>query len=326
MGAVAALPPFAKGLHEIADGCFAYLQPDGGWGLSNAGLVAEDSHSLLIDTLFDLANASEMLAAIRHLVPAAAKVGTVVNTHFHPDHTGGNTLFDGATIVASNVAIEETRRMLEGEDLYGKILRDWRNYGEAGAYLQEIMGSRFALSFDRPSLPSLGFETGLELQVGTKLVHVVKLGPAHTAGDVVVYLPKERVLYTGDILFNEVHPAVTGQPVSAWLTACERLLTWAVDVIVPGHGPVADLSAVRRQRDYLLYLQREAKARFQAGLDLWEAAHEISLDGYPGWADEERVLMTLNSLYRELGATPVDPLELLAMAYRFRRARRGTSP
>lgn len=323
MGETRALPPFTEGLHEIGNGCFAYLQPDGGWGLSNAGMLAEGDQSLLIDTLFDLPRTRVMLQAMRRAIPAAARINTVVNTHSHPDHTAGNALLDGATIIASQTTIDEMRRRIEGEDLYGKILRDWRLYGEAGAYLHEVMGSRFALTFDSHSLPTQGFDTEVDLRVGTKVVRVVKLGPAHTGGDAVVYVPQDRVLYTGDVLFNEVHPAVTGQPVSAWIATCERLLTWDIEVIVPGHGPVADLSAVRRQRDYFIYFRREAKARFDAGLGLWQAAQEISLDSFRGWADEERILMTLHALYEELGAPRVPPLEVLAMAYRLRREKRG---
>lgn len=314
---------FSKGLHDIGNGCFAWLQPDGGWGLSNAGLVADGGESLLVDTLFDLPLTHEMVSAMRAAVPAAAHIGTVVNTHFHPDHTAGNSLLPDATVIASRDAIEDMQRMSGGHDLYGTILRNWSSYGDAGAYLQEVMGSRFELDLSGLRLPSRSFETQLQLQVGDKEVRLIKLGPAHTRGDVVVYLPRERVLYTGDVLFHEVHPAVAGEPVSAWLAVCDRLLGWDIDVVVPGHGPMGDLSAVRYLRDYLAYFQREARVRYDAGLSLWDAAHDIVLDTFRGWADEERILMTLAALYREFGAPPADPVQVLGMAHRYRRAKLG---
>src|SRR5438477_1815291 len=98
---------FTRGLHDVGSGCFAWLQPDGGWGLSNAGLVVDCDQALLVDTLFDLPLTRQMLTVMRAAVPAAAHIGTVVNTHFHPDHTGGNALLEGATIVASRAAMEE---------------------------------------------------------------------------------------------------------------------------------------------------------------------------------------------------------------------------
>ncbi len=98
---------YERGLTEVGDGIYAYLQPDGGWGWSNAGLVSEGDASLLIDTLFDLRLTEQMLAEMRRAVPAAAQIGTLVNTHANGDHCYGNSLLEGSTIVASERAAEE---------------------------------------------------------------------------------------------------------------------------------------------------------------------------------------------------------------------------
>ena len=92
--------PYSLGLHEVADGCHAYLQPDGGWGYSNAGLVVGDGASMLVDTLFDLRLTAEMLAAMSH-VTGPAPIGTVVNTHANGDHCYGNQLVADREIIAS---------------------------------------------------------------------------------------------------------------------------------------------------------------------------------------------------------------------------------
>src|SRR5258705_13853171 len=97
---------YSKGLHDLGDGCYAYLQPDGGWGWSNAGLIVGDGSSLLVDTLFDLRLTGEMLAAME-TVTTAAPIGTLVNTHANGDHCYGNELVNGAEIVASSAAAEE---------------------------------------------------------------------------------------------------------------------------------------------------------------------------------------------------------------------------
>src|SRR6266576_5965870 len=92
---------YVKGLHEVGGGLYAYLQPDGSWGWSNAGLVVDGERTLLIDTLFDLKLTEEMLRAMRDAVPAAASIDTLVNTHANGDHCYGNQLLGGARIVAS---------------------------------------------------------------------------------------------------------------------------------------------------------------------------------------------------------------------------------
>ena len=83
--------PYTRGLYEIAGGVFAYLQPDGGWGWSNAGLVVDGKSSLLIDTLFDLNLTGEMLAAMRRATAAARSIDVVVNTHANGDHCWGTS-------------------------------------------------------------------------------------------------------------------------------------------------------------------------------------------------------------------------------------------
>src|SRR5438105_3980166 len=98
---------YTKGLHEIGDGLFAWLQPDGSWGWSNAGLVSGGDTSLLVDTLFDLRLTAEMLEHMRSAVPAARQIATVVNTHANGDHCFGNQLVSSAEIVASTATAKE---------------------------------------------------------------------------------------------------------------------------------------------------------------------------------------------------------------------------
>ena len=97
---------YTLGLHEIAEGTHAYLQPDGGWGWSNAGLIVGDGASLLVDTLFDLRITQRMLD---HMAPftASAPIGSVVNTHANGDHCYGNSLVRNANIIASAATAHE---------------------------------------------------------------------------------------------------------------------------------------------------------------------------------------------------------------------------
>src|SRR5580692_10529227 len=93
--------PYERGLTEVGEGIHAYLQPDGGWGWSNAGLVSDGEATLLIDTLFDLKLTEAMLTEMRRAVPAAARIDTLLNTHANGDHCYGNQLVSGARIVAT---------------------------------------------------------------------------------------------------------------------------------------------------------------------------------------------------------------------------------
>ncbi len=249
--------PYQKGLQEVAAGVWAYLQPDGGWGWSNAGLVTgDDNSSLLVDTLFDLRLTAEMLDAMRRTTPAARDIATVVNTHANGDHCYGNALLGDAEIVASARCAEEMAAL--PPSAMAATLRAAPDLGPAGAFLLRIFAP---FSFDGIPLtvPSTTFEGRLDLQVGGRRVSLLEVGPAHTAGDVIVHLPDDDVVFTGDILFHGGHPIVWAGPVANWMAACDRIVELEPAVVVPGHGPLATVAAVEDLRGYFALLSVEAR-------------------------------------------------------------------
>ena len=92
---------YRKALEDLGQGVYAWMQPDGSWGYSNAGLITDGEECLLVDTLFDLALTREMLSAMQDATPAAQTIDALVNTHANGDHTFGNQLVGGARIIAS---------------------------------------------------------------------------------------------------------------------------------------------------------------------------------------------------------------------------------
>jgi cyclase len=291
---------YEKGMHEVADGVWAYLQPDGGWGWSNAGLVTDGNHSLLVDTLFDLKLTAEMLHAMRRTTPAASDIDALVNTHANGDHWFGNSLVEGAEIVASASAAAE---MLElPPDRFAQLMKAAPDMGDTGAFLARVFGS-FDFEGIDAALPTRTFSGKLDLSVGNRRVSLMEVGPAHTAGDVVVHLPDEGVVFTGDILFHGGHPIVWAGPISNWIAACDRILALEPVIVVPGHGPLAGPAALADLKGYFEYLTVETRRRFESGMSVVEAAHDIDLGPYSGWSEEERIVVNVGCLYRELGAT-----------------------
>jgi len=311
--------PYTKGLHDLGSGGFAWLQPDGGYGYSNAGLIVDSGQALLVDTLFDVPLTQEMLDAMGRSIPEARRIDRVVNTHAHPDHTAGNLLLEGADIIASDATLQEMRQIDSPGNPVAELLRNWRKYGEAGEYLHEVMGSRFQVHAAPQLMPTRTFERELTLDVGAKEVKLLGVGPAHSRGDTLVYVPRDRLLFTGDILFHEVHPLVMPGAADAWIAACDLIDEWDIDVVVPGHGPITDKGGVRKLREYLVYFRAEARKRFDAGMDYKEATLDIALDAFHGWPDEERIFATVNNFYAEFGAKPAPMTEVLQTSGRYRR-------
>jgi cyclase len=300
---------FTKGLHEIAEGVWAYLQPDGGWGWSNAGLITGDGSSLLVDTLFDLRLTAEMLQAMRSTSPAAQRIDTVVNTHANGDHCYGNSLLGDAQIIATARCAEEMQELPPAA--MAAMLRSADELGAAGQFVQRIF-SPFSFEDVPLTLPTRLFEDRLDLHVGGRAVSLLEVGPAHTAGDAVVHLPEAGIVFTGDILFHGGHPIVWAGPVANWIAACDRVLALRPSVVVPGHGPLATPAALMDLKEYFTLLTSEARARYEAGMSPLDAARDIDLGPYSGWSEAERVVANVHALYRDFGdASPADALTLM---------------
>ena len=296
---------YKRGLADLGHGSFAWLQPDGSWGWSNAGLITDGDQSLLVDTLFDLKLTRDMLNAMRDAVPhAATKIGTLVNTHHNGDHCYGNELVHGAEIVASAHATEEMKR--EHPSLLAGFLKAAPSLGVTGEYLKHCFGA-FEFNGITPTLPTTTFTGHLSRKVGNKSVELIEVGPAHTGGDVLVHVPADRTVFTGDILFIEGTPIMWAGPVGNWIEACERILMLDCETIVPGHGPVTDKRGVRAVQSYLTYIRDEARKRYDAGLNARDAAHDIALGDYDSWGDAERIAVNVATLYREFAGDTSAP-------------------
>ncbi|MGH6872504.1 MAG: MBL fold metallo-hydrolase [Rhizomicrobium sp.] len=298
---------YSAGVAGFGNGSFAYLQPDGGWGLSNSGLVTSDGEALLIDTMFDYAHTRAMLEGFARASPA--KIRTLFNTHHNGDHCYGNALVEGAEIVSTEAA-----KIAMGHETPATLARLMKSAGQmglAGEYFTHCFG-RFEFDGVDAKLPGTTFTGRHTRQVGAKTVELIEVGPAHTGGDAIAHVPADRAVFTGDILFIEGHPIIWVGPVGNWIAACETIEAMDVDTIVPGHGPLTDKAGVARLRAYLAYIRDEARRRFDAGMGAFEAARSIALDAYSGWGDSERIAVNTAALYREFGAkdTPSDAATL----------------
>jgi len=306
---------YTKGVHPVGDGCYAYLQPDGSWGWSNAGLIVDGEATLLVDTLYDLRLTAEMLDAFRDVYPPAGRIGTLVNTHANGDHCYGNQLVEGAEIIATRAAAEEMPKF--APDKMARLMRLTRALSrlprpfgalpvgpgmiglrDLGLYFSRNFAS-FTFDDMRLTLPSRTFEGELSLRVGDRDVHLIEVGPAHTRGDLLVHVPSSRTIFTGDILFSNGHPIVWDGPIANWERACERIVALAPEVIVPGHGPIVGLEAVRRLQDYFRHVRREARRRFDAGVGVMDAALDIPMQPFDDWGDAERLVVNVAQFYRE---------------------------
>ncbi len=285
-------------LEEVADGVFAYVQPDGSWMINNTGfLVARDGV-----TAVDACSTERRTRAFRDAVANVARlpVRTLVNTHHHPDHTAGNGLFAGATIVAHDNARQEMLAL--GVPRNTGIWTDV-DYGEL-----------------RLAPPFLTFADRLTLWCDELRCELLFAGqPAHTTNDIVVWIPERSVLFAGDLVFNGGTPFLLSGSVLGAVDVLEKFLKpLGARTIVPGHGPVTGPQVIDDVLGYLRFVLDTAEQGRAAGLSPLEAAREVSLGRYAQWSDPERIVGNLHRAYADLSVPaaqrggPVNVLGALA--------------
>jgi cyclase len=164
--------------------------------------------------------------------------------------------------------------------------------------------------------PTTLVDERLELELDGIAVHLVYVGPAHTAGDLLVHLPEAGVLFTGDVLFRLCTPIGWEGTYERWIAALDRIVALGPEVVVPGHGPICGLEGPREMKAYLQYVRAESKRFHDAGLTLVEAAKRIDLGPYAGWTEPERIVFQVERAYREFRGEPFDAPIDVASAFR----------
>ncbi|HEX6472972.1 MAG TPA: MBL fold metallo-hydrolase [Streptosporangiaceae bacterium] len=279
-------------LEEVADRIYAYLQPDGGWCLNNAGFMVGPTSVTLIDTAATEMRARLLRSAIASVTALAPR--TLVNTHHHGDHTYGNCVFAHEAVIIGH---DDCPAEMAEQDLLLTHLWPHVDWGDIAIVP-----------------PTVTFPERLRLYVGELRVELIHVGPAHTTNDVVVWVPEHRVLFAGDIVFNGGTPFVLMGSVAGSLRALRRLRELDAATIVPGHGPVGGPELYDATESYLTWVREVARHGIATGLSPLQVAKEVELGYFGEWLDSERLVGNLHRAYaEERDAAPGAPLDTLAI-------------
>jgi cyclase len=288
-------------LHPVAPGVHAWVQPDGSWWLNNAGVVHSGSSVILIDTCATRRRTTLFLDAVSAAC-GDASVTLAVNTHLHGDHVYGNALLPASTVIVSQTL---TRDGILADFLLADTPPIWSPTPDWG-----ISAIR---------APTVTFDTAMTLYAGDVAVSLQHPGyTAHTVGDAVAWVPSSRVLFTGDLVFNQVTPLVFMGSVAGALQAVDWLRTFPAAHVVPGHGPLLDGSEFAAALDtharYYRFIQSTAASGLDRGLTPLQAAQEADLGEFAHLPDQERIVLNLHRAYAEATDTEMNLIASLTDA------------
>lgn len=266
MGAESLLVAQSQPVRELAPGVFYYFGDESQKKSANCLWVIFKDYVLAVDANYPW-GAEEILREIRKTT--AKPVRFIFNTHYHHDHTFGNSVFvdSGAVVVASQETANEMKSLGQAE---------WnRGTAYSGRNMQPY----------RREFPSLTFERLLIFDDGEHRVELIRMGPAHTAGDAVAYLPKEKILATGDLCVNGNpwgnNVADAHVNYDLWLNVLDTLASWTINTVIPGHGDPGPKLILIQQKDYLSDMLTQVRTGIKAGKTKEELVNEIDLSKHP---------------------------------------------
>jgi glyoxylase-like metal-dependent hydrolase (beta-lactamase superfamily II) len=284
---------------EVAPGIFLFqTAPYGQVGLDGNSIAIVSTHGVLVfDSNGTPSAAAAVLSEIRQLTRQPVRY--VVNSHWHWDHWYGTEVYTRAFPDVRIVAHEETRQMMMGaalefnrpgldeqlpayiRSLEDRIAKDAVMRPPPASLLQlrqAAEDARFFLEQKRNVthiFPNETFTDELNLYLGERQIQVLHVDRGVTPGDAFLYLPKEKIVITGDLLVNPISFALSCYP-TGWLRTLERIDALDASVIVPGHGsPLHDKAWLHATMDVFRVLLREGKAAKARGLDADQARDQI---------------------------------------------------
>jgi glyoxylase-like metal-dependent hydrolase (beta-lactamase superfamily II) len=195
----------------------------------------------------------------------------VFDTHYHGDHAFGNSVWvdAGASIICSEDCAAESRE---------KNTPSWANDKGAGEY---------SLKPYRLEQPQISFRHTLAIDDGARRMELLKVGPAHTRGDAVAYLPKERILFGGDVITNGGHfIGDADADLDHWVRVLDELAAKEPAIVVPGHGPVGTAATIRGDRAFLADLVAQVREGIAKGMTLEDLSNKVDLAKHKPWGED----------------------------------------
>jgi len=301
-------------LERLAEGVYAALAIDGAGAMCNAGIVDLGDRVMVFDTFWTPEAGQDLRAAAEQLT--GHDVAYVVNSHYNADHVNGNQVFAAGTTI---IATGRTRELItergtdfqawakehlaeqvreEEEKLASETDEDRRRY--LALDIETTRALLPALPTLELRLPNLTFEHRLDFYGPARSVELLCLGGGHTESDAFLYLPQERVLFTGDLLFTQGHPSMWHDQPETWISILARMEELEPIVVVPGHGPLGTREDLMLLRHYLAWMVETTREVIKRGGSAEDVLKEPIPEPYASWKTPDLFEQTVRTFHQLL--------------------------
>ena len=269
---------------ELETGVFARLHE----GLTNAGIIVGDDSVLIIDSLRVPSFARDLIKDVKDITDKPIQF--VIDTHSHWDHSWGNEEFPDATIIGHKNCYAEMIDVEWNEQWRKKVTSSNDPWSEEGNIVNITP-------------PNMTFETSMQLYFGGRELDLKYFGRAHTSGDIYIHLPKEKIVFTGDVAQDGGVPYLGDCYPVDWPDTDNKLAALPIERFMSGHGPIGDHKALEGARDFIHNLVDSVKSAIADGQNSVHASEaviaQLTLE-YGNWRSFDRIGENLTSVYEKL--------------------------
>ncbi len=269
---------------ELEAGVYARLHE----GLTNAGIIIGDDSVLVIDSLRVPSFARDLIQDVKTITEKP--IGFVIDTHSHWDHSWGNEEFPEATIIGHKNCYAEMIDMEWNEEWRKKVVSSNDPWSEEGNLVNITP-------------PNMTFETSMQLYFGGREIDLKYFGRAHTSGDIYIHLPKEKIVFTGDVAQDGGVPYLGDCYPADWPETDNQLASLPIERFMSGHGPIGDHNALVEAKDFIHTLVDSVKHAIADGQDSLQASKYVINEMSPkycDWRSFDRIGENLPSVYDKL--------------------------
>ena len=269
---------------ELEAGVYARLHE----GLTNAGIIIGDDSVLVIDSLRVPSFARDLIQDVKTITEKP--IGFVIDTHSHWDHSWGNEEFPEATIIGHKNCYAEMIDMEWNEEWRKKVVSSNDPWSEEGNLVNITP-------------PNMTFETSMQLYFGGREIDLKYFGRAHTSGDIYIHLPKEKIVFTGDVAQDGGVPYLGDCYPADWPETDNQLASLPIERFMSGHGPIGDHNALVEAKDFIHTLVDSVNHAIADGQDSLQASKYVINEmspKYGDWRSFDRIGENLPSVYDKL--------------------------